>query len=280
MENYGTIGRLELVSNIIESAVNAGSSDLSFIAKKNFGLIEDIHIKAESRINSRHKAVHAVAQNRSGGTVQRIYNEGRVFVSSGELPATASLSEVDYLDGATNTVGYSYGSVSQIAYKFIPRWSFNSQYGFPSYTALSANECQFDGSGGMPPVWETAMSSPTLFNRFGLMVSDIAPTYLFTRPAFFTPGFDTFYLYDNAACSFGAGNPTVYFVPFDQQGGTGLISQAQSQMYSTFSTWDGISDVTGDDMPTHQYRYEKILGLNPTRPVWLFDTTNSLRFFR
>lgn len=280
IENSGTIRGLDLTTTIVETIVIAGSSDLYFIAKKNTGTIEDVHIKQTSRIDSRNKTAHSIGENRANGIVQRIYNEGKILVLSADLPPTNPVTTADYLFGATNTVGFNLGQVSELAYKYIPRWSFQSQYGHVSRTPSGANECEFVGSGGMPAHWETPMMDPSLIGRFGIMLGDNGSTFLMTQTPTFTAGNDTFYFYDPAPCSLVLANPTIYFVPFDQLNGAGLITQAQSQMFSTFSTWDGVLDVTGNDSLIHQYNYNKILGLNPTKPVWYFDTTSSLRLNR
>ena len=86
------------------------------------------------------------------------------------------------------------------------------------------------------------------------MVAIEESPFLFTRAPTVTAGNDFFYFYDPSPCSLIIGNPVIYFTPFDQLNGAGLISQPQSLLFSTFSTWSGVDDITLDDSAIHQYQ--------------------------
>jgi hypothetical protein len=279
IDNQGTVRRVELLSSVIDQTAFAANSNFSFLAIKNTGTIEDIHILPSSKLFSKTQAIHGiVAENRATGTVRRIYNEGRVRVANSGLPSLNPITSADYLNGATNTVGFNVGAASHIAYKYIPRWGYPSQYGAGPQTVMGPTECKHDVSGNLPPAWESTMITG-LFTRFGIMVYDEGEPYLFTRIPVFGAGTTTMYAYDAAPCSMGGGNPIPYFVPFDVFNGAGQINQSESLMYSTFSTWSGVLDITLDPSPVQDYEYDKVNGISSSKPVWIFDTTNSLRLY-
>lgn len=277
-ENDGIIRRVEVSSNIIEQTMFGGDSHFAFISLKNQGLVEDIHIKT-SKILSKAQRAHAIViANHAQGIVRRVYNEGRVLVYNFGLPSLAPVTSADYMNGATSTVGYSAGVVSDIAYKYIPRWSYPSQVNNGPRTVTGASECTAELGSGMPAQWETNMTA--LFGRFGVMVTPEEFPFIFNRAPVYTAGNDFYAFNDPTPCSLVAGNPLLFFVPYDQFNENHLITQAQSLTFSTFSTWSGVDDITLDDSPIHQYQFDKLNGITSSKPVWIFDTTNSLRIYR
>lgn len=286
INNSGTIRRNEVTSTIEDSSAPVGASDFMFVSVFNTGTIEDIQIQPTSRIVSKGYAAHGIVrENSSTGIIQRVYNEGSVAVFNGSLPAVApfgTLGDSDFIEGASGGVGYSYpgGSVSNIAYTKIGRWSYPSQYGYVSRTPM-VGSCQYILSGDLPASWETAMTTASLYGRFGLMVSqNEAPFFFVSTPSLFPAANDTFLVDDAIPCSMSPGNPTAYFWPYDYRSGADLIQSYQRFVWATFSGWSGAYNITVDDTVYHQYKYNEANGITGTKPIWIFDTTNSMRLAR
>lgn len=285
INNDGILRRNEVNSKIEDSTGTSGPSDFMFVSVFNTGLIEDIQIKATSSILSKSYAAHGIVrENSSTGTIRRVFNEGFVRVASWNLPAISSfaaIGDIDFIEGASAGIGYSFGgSVSNIAYTRIGRWTYPSQYGFVSRTPL-ASSCQYTLSGDLMNVWESSMTDLTYFSRFGLMVTAYdVPLFQSIPASVFPAANDTITVNDSAPCSMTAGNPVMYFWPFDYRNGADLISNSQKFTFATFSGWSGVYDITSDDSAYHQYRFNEANGISSTKPVWLFDTTNSLRLNR
>ena len=285
INNDGIIRRNEVNSTIEDATGTTGPSDFMFVSVFNSGLIEDIQINSNSSILSKGYAAHGIVRENSlTGTVRRVFNEGFVRVANATLPLIdpfVTFGEIDFIEGASAGIGYSFGgSVSNIAYTRIGRWSYPSQYGLVSRTPL-ASSCQFTLSGDLPNQWESGMTNPALFSRFGLMVTpNDAPSLQSIPAAVFPAANDTITVQDASPCSLIAGNPVMYFWPHDYRNGADLISNSQKFSFATFSGWSGVYDITSDDSAYHQYRYNEANGISSAKPVWLFDTTNSLRLNR
>lgn len=279
----GIIRRVE-ISPYIEDVFdgNLSPSNFTFIANTNGGTIEDVHIKSNSRILSKAYAAHAITiENYATGVIRRIYNEGFIRVASGNLPSLVTPGDIDYMEGASSLVGWNWpgGTFQQYGYTKHARWTYPSQYG-NGPRVPGTFKCTITVTGGLNPTWETAMVNVGLFGRFGMMtVENEAAPYLFASVPTITAGNDTIEFYDPAPCSLVAGNPVAYFRPLDQLNGDGELSTAQTLSWGTFSSWNGAMDIT-IDAAYHTQMYNFQIGASTSKPVWIFDTTRSLRMNR